>query len=56
MNLLKLGTKPLWAVSEIKLGNVEEIVILDDDESVHQIWANKFRELGGQWATQTFST
>ena len=45
---LPKAAKPQWAVSELNLNGIEEIVILDDDESIHQIWANKLRKFRKQ--------
>ena len=35
--------KPEWASSEINLEGIENIVILDDDYSIHHIWADKLK-------------
>ena len=42
---LPKAVKPKWAASEPNFEKVEKIVILGDDESVHQIWANKLIKL-----------
>ena len=36
--------KPKWASSEINLEGIENIVILDDDSSIHQMWINKLKK------------
>lgn len=36
--------KPSWVASEIKLAHDDLIVILDDDDSIHDAWNNIFRE------------
>ncbi|MBI5139338.1 ATP-binding protein [Candidatus Nomurabacteria bacterium] len=36
---------PLWFVSELKLTPNSNIVILDDDTSIHQIWDGRFESL-----------
>ena len=45
---LPKAVKPKWASSEINLDGIENIVILDDDESVHQIWDQKLKKLKSQ--------
>jgi signal transduction histidine kinase len=34
---------PAWFVPEIKITNRQMIVIIDDDESIHTIWKNRFK-------------
>jgi signal transduction histidine kinase len=35
---------PSWFVPEIKIMNGQTIVIIDDDESIHDVWKERFRE------------
>ena len=40
---LPKAVKPKWASSEINFDGMENIVILDDDESIHNMWKQKLR-------------
>lgn len=42
---LPLAPAPAWFVEELKLAADTPIVILDDDTSIHQVWAGRFAEL-----------
>ncbi|MDR2399136.1 MAG: hypothetical protein LBD61_01655, partial [Endomicrobium sp.] len=35
--------KPIWFADKIELKKGDIVVILDDDESVHELWKEKFR-------------
>lgn len=37
---------PCWFVSSINLTGIQSVVILDDDESIHLLWDDKFEKLG----------
>jgi signal transduction histidine kinase len=37
---------PLWFTSTLKISTGTKIVILDDDESIHQVWKKRFEEIG----------
>jgi signal transduction histidine kinase/FixJ family two-component response regulator len=41
-----LIAKPSFFISEINLSNVEKVIILDDDESIHEIWNKRFNSAG----------
>ena len=38
------AVKPEWACSKIDLKEIEDIIVLDDDKSIHQIWDEKLKE------------
>jgi len=40
--ILRKEPPPLWFVSEIKIYEDKEYIILDDDESIHKMWQSKF--------------
>ena len=35
------ATPPAWAVSELDLAGVSQCVVVDDDESVHEVWRER---------------
>jgi hypothetical protein len=42
-----LAETPAWFADKIDLTNKTQIISLDDDSSIHQIWANRFSTLLG---------
>ena len=38
--------QPSWCVPEINISAGSPVVVLDDDPSIHQIWADRFESLG----------
>lgn len=46
-----LVEKPYWIATEIKLNLDDTVVILDDDESIHGAWDEKFKPLESQFST-----
>lgn len=36
---------PVWFASEIVLNKFQKVIICDDDESIHDIWKNKFKTI-----------
>jgi len=43
--ILARESAPAWFLEEVRIGT-EKIVIIDDDESIHQTWLEKFRAAG----------
>lgn len=41
--LLPLGERPTSFAAMIDLTNINRVIILDDDESIHQVWKKKFK-------------
>lgn len=41
--LIKTAAAPLHALSEMKLTDIEKIIILDDDVNIHNIWETRLR-------------
>jgi hypothetical protein len=39
---------PKWFVPELNIDEKTTVVVLDDDNSIHQTWANKFESLGAE--------
>lgn len=35
---------PIWFVPAIKLTDKQHVIIVDDDESIHQVWRERFRQ------------
>lgn len=42
---LPLGQTPDWFVPELKLAESSQLIIVDDDESIHQVWRSRFEKL-----------
>jgi len=43
--LLPEATPPEWFLSQLTVNPRETIVILDDDESIHQVWSKRFDDI-----------
>lgn len=39
--LLPKATEPTWATTKIDISNAKKIIVLDDDESIHNVWRDK---------------
>lgn len=44
--LLPLAKPPAWFVEAINLQGISNVVVLDDDMSIHQIWQGRFKSIG----------
>lgn len=44
--VLPASETPSFFTSEINLSNIDRVIILDDDESIHGIWRKRFRGMG----------
>lgn len=42
---IPLAQAPVWYIPEIFLTNMQEICIIDDDESIHAVWKKRFNDL-----------
>lgn len=42
---LPMCQSPSWFISEIKVRNNQQIIVIDDDENIHAVWERKFNEL-----------
>ena len=43
--ILRRETPPSWFVPKLDLSQVTKVVVLDDDQSIHQIWKRRFEYL-----------
>ncbi len=48
---LPLASAPAWFLPELALMRSSQLVILDDDESIHQVWKSRFERLKIQMTT-----
>jgi nitrogen-specific signal transduction histidine kinase len=44
--LIPAALSPEWFIPEINLENIDQIIILDDDPSIHQVWKGRFDTFG----------
>lgn len=44
--ILPMAQTPPWFVPKLSIAANQTVVVLDDDESVHQIWTERFSQLG----------
>lgn len=43
--IIPLTPAPFWFVQELKLQNVQYVVSVDDDETIHQLWDNRMSSI-----------
>jgi signal transduction histidine kinase/CheY-like chemotaxis protein len=46
--VLPTTEKPSFFTAEINLSNIDRVIILDDDESIHRVWKKRFRGTGAE--------
>ncbi len=43
--VLNKASAPDWFLKDLNLGGIEEIVVMDDDQSIHHLWKSRFSEV-----------